>query len=362
MIRKQKNGFFDILAHYFNQWQKQPVVLVVHVAGATTEFANTVRSKLGPDSDLSNFGMDNVLVACIFSEDLITVSRKALMNMAIDASPSRFVMAGYELERGVVPSINTIFLAHRTLQIHKDSPGALHIVPQFGLTFGDHNYNLTIEALEDSQQHGRIKSVSKVEESECGEGDKASDFEEYRLFELIEEAWWKYSKYLPTDKGIPMKEITIEDQSFDLDRIRLKLSRLLSENEHYNLYSEDPSPIVLFDNIGPKYGILTTEIVREIDEFGGKLCHNNIRLAQMAALGFSIHVLAGVYAISTPSLRNSIGDPNSGPLGMSRCDGCFFFTKEKSHEEMLENISYDERSRHAKIALLWYELLSHKKW
>ena len=344
-------GFFTILTYYLNRWQGQPMVIVIHVAGATSEFATTVRLKLGPDSNLSNFGMETVLVGCIFSDKPDTFSRKALMNMAIDASPTRFVMAGYELERGIIPSRDTSYLVHRTAQIYKNSPGSVHIVPQFGLVDGDHEF--TMGALEQARLDGRLRPLSKVEEGEC-EGDNANiEKEEDSVVRMIEEMWWKLSQHPSNHKLIPTGEMAVEKQSLALENIQIILSSLLSEKEHYNLYAADASPIFLFDNIGPNAGMVSTDIVREIDEFGGKLCYNIIRLAQMATLGYHINILAGVYAISIPAIRDTIGDPNSGPLGVSRCDGCFFFTKEKKHEDILENISLEERSRPAKIALLW---------
>ena len=346
-------GFFKILALYLNRWQGQPVVIVVHVAGATPEFITTMRSKLGPESNLSNFGMDTVLVAAIFSEKPDTVSRKALMNMAIDASPTRFVIAGYELERGIIPSQDTSYLAHRTAQIHEDSPGAVYIIPQFGLVDGDHDF--TMDALNQAHLDGRLKPVSKVEEGEC-EGDNASlENEENSSFGMIEieKLWWEFSQRLPNQKAVPMYEMTVEKQASALDNIQSKLTSLLTEKYQYNLYATDTSPILLFDNLGPNTGMISSDMVREIDEFGGKLCYNSIRLAQMATLGYHINILSGVYAISTPVLRKAIGDPSRGPLGVSRCDGCFFFTKERAHEDILENISLEERQRPAKIAILW---------
>ena len=99
--------------------------------------------------------------------------------------------------------------------------------------------------------------------------------------------------------------------------------------------------------------MITSDMVREIDEFGGKMCYNSMRLAQMATLGYHINILTGAFFISTPALRKAIGDPSRGPLGVSRCDGCFFFTKEREHEDILENISLEERQRPAKISIMW---------
>ena len=168
---------------------------------------------------------------------------------------------------------------------------------------------------------------------------------------MIEELWWKLTESEPKQKD------QLYGLSFDLHALRLELIQskvmaLLSEKEQYNLYATNASPILLFDNRGPRAGMVTSDMVREVDEFGGKMCYNSLRFAQMAALGYRVDVLAGAFAISTPALRKSIGDSSVGPLGVSRCDGCFFFTKEREDEDILEEIALEERQRPAKISLL----------
>ena len=97
-------GILNLLAMYLNRWQGQPSVLLIHVAGATPEAIARLRVKLGPGSDLSYYGLDTCLVGAIFSRDSIALSRKALLNMAIDAAPTRWVVSGWEIERGIAIS------------------------------------------------------------------------------------------------------------------------------------------------------------------------------------------------------------------------------------------------------------------
>jgi len=351
-------GFYQILALYLNRWQGQPIVIVVHVAGATPEFIATMMTKLGPGSDLSNFGMDTVLVGAIFSEHPDTLSRKALMNMAIDASPTRFVTSGYELERGIVPSIDTLYLAHRTAQIQKDSRsrGAVYVIPQFGLMEGAHDY--TVDALENASSDGNLISMSNTDVDECETDNSSLENEKVGSFGMIEKLWWQLmGQQHDTENQKNSEKTIIETQALALEKIQSKLIGLLQETEHYNLYATDTSPILVFDNLGPRAGMITSDMVREIDEFGGKMCYNSMRLAQMATLGYHINVLTGAFAISTPTLRTAIGDPSRGPIGVSRCDGCFFFTKKEEYEDILENISLEERRRPAKISILWEHLM-----
>jgi len=342
-------GFMRILALYLNHWQGRPVVIVVHVAGATSSVIDTIREKLGPASDLSDFGMGSVLIGAIFSEKPDTVSRKALMNMAIDASPTRFVVSGYELERGIVPSLDTVYLAHRAAQIYRDSPGSVHIVPQFAIMHGE--YDSTVDGLQKARGKRDVYSISKIDEGECdGDDDASPENEKTGSFGMVEELWWKLTN---TDSGQKnLYGMPVEGHALALERIQSQVTTLLTEKEQYNCYATNESPILLFDNRGPRAGMITSDMVREVDEFGGKMCYNSMRFAQMATLGYQINVLTGAFAVSTHTLRTSIGDPSTGPLGVSRCDGCFFFTKKRAHEDILEDISLEERHRPAKISLL----------
>jgi len=172
------------------------------------------------------------------------------------------------------------------------------------------------------------------------------------VFEQIEKLWWEITRRLTKENPVLMDEKMVEQEALALDKIQLALTSLLTETQHYNLYATDISPVLMFDNLGPRYGMITNEMVREVEEFGGKLCYNSLRLAQMATLGYHINVLGGAFAISTQATRHVIGDPNKGALGVSRCDGCFFFVDEEE-EDILEDISLDERTRPAKIAILW---------
>jgi hypothetical protein len=343
-------GFLNLLTLLLDRWQGQPCVLVLHIAGATPEVADLFRTKLGEGSDLSYLGLDAVLVAAIFSQGPETLSRKALMNMAIDAAPTRWVLCGIEMERGIVLSQDTSFLAHRMAQILKDFPGSAHVIPQFGIVNGDHD--LSVGGLEVAHLDGQVKPLTELENANCEDdgGDTVAD--ETEVFSQIENFWWEKTRQLTKESPVAIDEKIVEQQARALDSIQLGLTSLLQETQQYDLYATDISPILLVDNLGPRNGMITNEMVREVDEFGGKLCYNSLKLAQLATLGYHINVLAGAFALSTPATRTVIGDPSVGALGVSRCDGCFFYANE-NEEDVLEEISLDERMRPAKLAILW---------
>lgn len=103
----------------------------------------------------------------------------------------------------------------------------------------------------------------------------------------------------------------------------------------------------------------TSELAREVEEFGGKKCYNGLRLAQLAALGYNMDGMTGVLAISTSSSRQaSSGHVVEDVPGSSRCDSCFMFDDE--HESVLRAIINDERARPAKASTLWDERKTHR--
>ncbi len=117
----------------------------------------------------------------------------------------------------------------------------------------------------------------------------------------------------------------------------------------------DNSPALMIDNMGPYSGVWTSTFVREVEEFGGKHCHNAMRLAQLATLGYDFYVLAGAFVASTESSRGATSaNTKDDALGASRCDGCIML--QGKHEEIMASILDEERNRVAKAAVVWSEL------
>ena len=344
-------GLLDLITLYLNRWQGQPCVLVIHVAGATPELISVLRVRLGTGSDLS-YGLEACLVGAIFSPEPHFVSRKALLNMAIDAAPTRWVVSGFELERGIVVSQDTAFFAHRASRIYEDLPGNVFVIPQFG--FVENEPDLTISNLMEAKQAGDLKALPKFEVGMCGGADSADAGEvQGDIFEPIIDLWWQQAEaFLSHDREAPDERVTFQ-RALTLDDMQLNLIGLLTEAKHYNLFSMDVSPILLTDNMGPRDGMLLSELAREVEEFGGKQCYNGLRLAQLATLGYNVNILGGAFAASSAGTRTVAyaGISVNVTAGASRCDGCFLFDVE--HEDILEDIANDERRRPAKAALLW---------
>lgn len=348
-------GVLNLIGMYLNRWQGQPCVLLVNVAGATPTTTALLRMKLGPGSDLSYYGMDTCLVGLILTKEDQYISRKALLNMATDAAPTRWFISGFELERGLVVSHDTAFFAHRLAKIHEQLPGSAFIIPQFGITNEDSEF--TLPSLYKSKEDESLRELMELEESCDSSEDMGTLDTGGSLFRQVNDLWWQRSSVFVT--GSPLEnadDSMYAQQARTLDDIHLSIASLLTDKKHYSLFAMDLSVILMTDNVGPSdhSGMTSADIAREVEEFGGKQCYNGLRLAQLATYGYTIDVLAGAFALSTPSTRGmafaeAMGD--SVPLGSSRCDGCFLFSE--NHEDILEDISKDERKRPAKAALLW---------
>jgi hypothetical protein len=158
-------------------------------------------------------------------------------------------------------------------------------------------------------------------------------------------------------------ETDLSERAQRIQEMETDLVEYLTDRHHLKMFALDESPILLTDNFGPYDGIRTDEVAREVEELGGRRCYNGLRLAQFAALGYQLDVLAGAYAVSTPESRraaSSAGVDENSMTGSSRCDGCFMFAEQ--HEEILEDIITDEIRRVGKAAVLWAEKYENAKW
>lgn len=335
------HGIMEIMGESLVRWKAQPCVIVIHVAGATEASTSYLRQWFGADLPLA-FGIENCLIAGVFRTDEDVLSRKALMNMAIDAVPTRWFMSGIELELGLSLSVDTAFFVHRAARFHNNFQGHVFFVPQFALTDG--NSDISVADLVAARHKRKVKYPDEFEglcEDEPAERNEHANVE-----------WWVKTHQL-AGRVIPE---TIQESVASLQEVEIRFLRLLTDEYHYTMFAMEDSPILLVDNLASQNGIRTSEIAREIEEFGGPRCYNGLRLAQLAAFGYKYGVLAGAFSLSTKSSRNVVkmGEVETDPPHSSRCDGCIMF--DEDHETILEGIVQDEIHRAANAAILWAEL------
>lgn len=399
-------GLLDIVIANLNRWQGQAAILLFHVAvedesqqddvialmesrfkedsGTSAKSSGLGASEgfIGEESDVKPlFGIDSCLIAAIFAnlaEDeernrnkkpvppvTSVVSRKALLNMATDAVPTRWYVSGIELERGIVLSNDAAFFSHRAALSHQVIPGNIFFIPQWALDVDDDDYDvLTLSnMMEFHEKDGIIKEPIDFEVDQCEDDGQQRKENPEKVFDEVTSMWWELTDNILNDESSYIKNEDLTEKRARIQNdLQVGLAELLTSEKHYALFAMDESPILLTDNQGPYNGMLTHEMTREVEEFGGLRCYNALRMAQLATMGYSFNVLPGAFAASTRTSRsaaywNGLPEGDRGEeddiIGASRCDGCFMF--DEDHEVVLENISRDERKRPAKAAVLWEE-------
>ena len=169
----------------------------------------------------------------------------------------------------------------------------------------------------------------------------------------VNDLWWTRTDEILDDKSRNATAFTRETDT--ILEMESSIMELLTENRHMEMFSFDESPILLIDNLSPRNGLRTNELVRFVEELGGRRCYNGLAIAQLAALQYEFHVLDAVFALSTKDTRSAARWGHDRDLaGLSRCDGCFMFGEDE-HEDVLEDILKDEILRPAKTAILWNE-------
>jgi len=341
---KAFSDIVDIAVENLKRWQGQPSVVVIHVAGVVegSQTANMLRKRLGPRNN-SDLSVENALIAVVPAEGSDNVSRKALLNMGIDAVPTRWYISGLEIERGLVISSDSAYFAHRALLTYDSNSWDVFLLPQFSLKEEDvHGLDVTLSDIESVNEKGEIHPPSDVE--------RACDEDVVVRLDKVEVLWWVMVETMLDSENVAAKKVA---EWFE--QLQSSLIEFLTDEHHIKMFSLDESPLLMTDNIGPSDWMRTDEVIREVEELGGRRCYNGLRLAQMATLGYRFNVLAGAFALSTHSTRGAFttGIDDNLP-GTSRCEGCFMFGEE--YEDILEDIILKEIRRPGKAAVLYAEL------
>eukprot|EP00804_Cyclotella_cryptica_P019797 CCRYP_009690-RA/>CCRYP_009690-RA protein AED:0.11 eAED:0.11 QI:431/1/1/1/0.5/0.33/3/736/1113 len=393
---------------------RQPSVLLIYIDSSVKDknlLAATVQlikdTFASDPADSTAAHLQNSLVAIVDSNEP-SVSRKALMNMAANAAPTRWVVTGLELERGLVLSQEASLYAMREAKVYADLRGYVFVIPQFAskrddtrivknnLPEGRHMFSSIGSELLPTIK-GKQSMSSRLSEYDCakcsakfslpedktvqqetiGSGEEllddvegadegemddqaqnrrrrladASTFSDKSVEEHIENLWWDLS--VSEAYGTPGGFNGQSDSSVDAivkihDRIEVSLISLLDRSEYHLDYLRyfDKSPVLLIDRLGPSPEMMTLDFAPEVEEFGGR-CFNLLRLAQLATLGYRINVLPGAFAASYPKTRSALcTDALAKRHDSSQCD-C-----DLGSEATINEILIDEVKRPAKVAVL----------
>ena len=333
--------------------------------------------------------LKNTLVAIINTYEP-NISRKGLLNMAAFAAPTQWVVSGLELERGLILSREASVYATRQAKVHSEMPGHVFVIPQFASTRDD-----TRDSAEDIRE-GRLtyhsgvgaellpsmrdkrtmtSNLSEYDCVKCAEDngddgvDDAADRSSRRLSdiapssaeknveELLESLWWDLSvvDVYGTPGGFSFSgesTASLSALSKIHDRIEMALLLLMDRKGEHLEYLRyfDKSPILMIDRLGPKKEMMTLDLAPEAEDFGGRTCFHLLRLAQLAALGYKVSVLAGAFAASYPNTRTALCTESIKQSSLSQCD-C-----ELDSEGTIKEILMNEVKRSAKVAVLMEEL------
>lgn len=337
----------EAVVENLERWQGQPIVLVIHVAGITENSLSLIRERFGPNSEMS-FGLDNALVAVILQQEEDHISRKTLLNMAIDAAPTRWYISGLELERGLTLSPDAITFAHQAAQAYSRFRGNVFWVPQFALK-GGLKSDLSLVQLLEAKRKRLVRDPAEFDDS-CSDGTNL------KSPGII---WWVETQMLLDPSKRWKDQDYISKQAASLQELEDGILELTSDEHANTLYRFDESPILLTDNFGSLEVMHTHEVAKEAEVFGGRRCYNALRIAQLAALGYRFGVLAGALAVSTEASRKAFTFGSDGhPPGASRCDGCFFF--EGKHDEIVKSLLKEEIGRPVKASIVWAEAMGQR--
>lgn len=375
---------------------RQPSVLLIHVDHSDDDddanYGRTIsmiKEVFAPNEASSAPHLRNSLIAIVDSFHHPTVSRKALMNMATHAAPTRWILSGLEVERGLVLSSEASIYATREARVHADMPGHVFVIPQFASTSDDiidHDEAKSRLPTDRSIYSGVgatlipslrgkqiiISDLSKYDCVKCINGDSEDGDDDAvepnarrltdihssasgkAVDELVENLWWDLSvaDVYGTPGGFSGEAKTSLVAMAEIhDSIEVALVSLLDPKGEQLEYLQnfDKSPILMIDRLGPKKEMMTLDLSPEVEDFQGRQCFHLLRLAQLAALSYRVSVLPGAFALSYPKTRDALCTKLIQQSDPAQC-GCELESKVTIKEIML-----DETKRPAKVAVLMSE-------
>ena len=362
-------------SNIFAWGSSQPCVLLIYLQSENrdvhfTSCVHLIKEVFGHGDGLH---LTNTLVAIVDAYEA-NVSRKALLNMATSAAPTRWVISGIEVERGLILSNEASVYAARQAKAYSDLPGHAFVLPQFAskrdaedrssydgrLIFDSIGAELLPSIRDEKSMTSNLAKYDCVacsgdandEDDAMKEKRLLSGSSENGVEQNLEDLWWDMTiaEVYGTAGGFKGDAKTsLSAMAKTHDRMEVALISLLDRKGDHKeiLRSFGKSPIIMVDRLGPHEQMRTIDLAPETEEFGGRSCFNLLRLAQLATLGYKISVLPGAFAASFPKSRNALCTESMKSHHDCGCDI-------KLDEVMRETLQ-DEAKRVGKLAVFQTE-------
>ena len=370
-------GVIDNVKMNIDRWYGRPCILVISLPNRLYEKTNEyLRRHLEVETN-PNVGSCFIMT---LSDDQIqenndadAISRKALLNMAIDMVPTRWYVSGIELERGLVVSTDTSYVAHRTAATYSALRGNIFIVPQFGsihTTTEEDIDNQNADADESNfsfdeflrlKRSGNVSSLGDEWTSDCTDHEELLN----ELKKRIDNVWMAESLLLigsitsDVDPSEVNLKIIRDLETFQQYMVKMAQEGMDEAYEDTAMYAYHESPILLTDNLSPHDGIRTSEIVREVEAFAGIRCYNIVRLSQMILMNYTVNVLPLAFVSKSPYAKAMTNEMQEQQNEQRHCPAmCTNFLVDD--EEILYEIARSEIQRAAMTGVVWAETLGIK--
>ena len=331
-------SFVKLMQSNLDNWQGQPAVIVIALPLAS----NTQIEEVLDDIEEGFEPYDATAFVAVILPSLpdeeneaeppeYMVSRKTLLNMAVDLCPTRWYISGLELERGLVLNRDSVVLALRAVGTSVQAGRALWL-GQYALhgdhAAGLHAHTVSLRELALAKTQSAVQPAWQLDEPCENENDETDS-----PLAALNTLWWSLSSTLlePDKASTSRAEIIVRaTRAEEINR------EILSQPLAYTT----ESPILLLDNAGPYSGVRTHTLVREPESLYGLGCASALQLTLLLAAGYQVDVLEGAFAVSTPETR----------INALACEGCVAW---KGHEKKKDETMQMELRRLVNTAIVW---------
>ncbi len=299
----------SVLATNLSIWNNQPYIVVICIVGnrsndvflEITDWVNNYLSSVSSTRHLIGvIRKDDFQSSELNDKDTLSFSRNALLNMAAEASLTRWTITGLDLEnRSTILSTDALFYAQRAASMFSEQYGYVFIIPEFHM-LNDSNVEVS-SSDETTASISLVELIQKKEVNLITSSMLPSSKHDNRLntlndiHEQLYSLWWKDIEAIKVSLH-PIEESLLEDVLRLTHNIQSRLNKLLLK-ENFEMLKHSSEHILMVDRYGPKNGMYTRNLVPDIDELCS--CMNMFRLAQFSILNYKVLSLPKVFALSS---------------------------------------------------------------